>query len=53
MKRTIFISLLFLLLVEKAMEAAPIKISFLDNEDAIKQTTEFLLVAFNDGEVED
>ena len=43
MKRTIFISLLFFLLVEKAMEAAPIKISFLDNEDAIKQTTEFLL----------
>lgn len=43
MKRTIFISLLFFLLAEKSMEAAPIKISFLDNEDAIKQTTEFLL----------
>jgi uncharacterized protein DUF4300 len=43
MKRIIFISLFFLLLAEKSVEAAPIKISFLDNEDAIKQTTEFLL----------
>ncbi|MEJ0090340.1 MAG: DUF4300 family protein [Limisphaerales bacterium] len=43
MKRAIFILLLFFLLAEKLMEAAPIKISFLDNEDAIKQTMEFLL----------
>jgi hypothetical protein len=43
MKRTIFILLFFLSLAEKPIEASPIKISFLDNEDAIKQTTEFLL----------
>jgi hypothetical protein len=43
MRRTIFISLLFLSLAGKPIEADPIKISFLDNEDAIKQTTEFLL----------
>ena len=43
MKRKIFISLFFLLLAEKSIEADPIKISFLDNEAAIKQTTNFLL----------
>jgi hypothetical protein len=43
MKRAIFILLCFLLLAEKPTEASPIKISFLDNEDAIKQTTDFLL----------
>jgi hypothetical protein len=43
MKRTIFILLCFLLLAEKPTEASPIKISFLDNEDTNKQTTDFLL----------
>jgi len=43
MKKTILILLFLLLLAGKLLEADPIKISFLDNEGAIKQTTEFLL----------
>src|SRR5882762_9138384 len=43
MKGAIFILLFCVLLAGKPIEAAPVKISFLDNEVAIKQTTEFLL----------
>lgn len=43
MKRTLFILLLSLFLAERTSQASPIKISFLDNEDAVKQTTELLL----------
>lgn len=42
MKDTIFI-LLFLLFAGKFLEASPVKISFLNNEDAIKRTMNFLL----------
>lgn len=43
MKRIFFILLLLFVLVERTLEAAPIKISFLDNEEAISQTTNFML----------
>ncbi|MGD0745137.1 MAG: DUF4300 family protein [Verrucomicrobiota bacterium] len=43
MKDKFFSLLFFSLLVGTNLDASPIKISFLDNEDAIKQTTEFLL----------
>lgn len=43
MKRTLFILLLSLFLAGKTSKASPIKISFLDTEDAVKQTTALLL----------
>jgi hypothetical protein len=43
MKRITFILVFLFPIVIKSLDAAPIKISFLDNKNAIKQTTDFLL----------
>ena len=42
MKKAIFI-LLLVLIIGKSLRADPVEISFLDNENAIKQTADFLL----------
>jgi hypothetical protein len=44
MKRTLFILLLSLFLAGRTLQASPIKISFLDNEEAVKKNSRIAFV---------